>query len=105
MARIKRRPGQHKDESPMEYLRRVVENSGSEYESLWDDMPSVEACLELFELWHAYNTDLWQGILECIAEGDSPAKARAFIRKWKLPKSWSEAVDYAIECRETTAVA
>lgn len=101
---MKKRPGQHSDETAAEYLRRVVSWSDHETCTLLDALPTVEAVLEFFELWHAYGTDFWSGILECIAEGDDPAPARAFIKKWKLPKSWSEDVKYAIECREPEAV-
>lgn len=99
-----KRPGQHKDESTMDYLRRVVSNCNYETESLLDDLKSVDAVLDFFDLWNAYGTDFWSGILECIAEGDSPRKATAFIRKYHLPKSWSDAVDYAVECREPATV-
>lgn len=95
-----KRRSQKKDETAIEYLRRVAECSGAEYESLWDDLPSVEAVLDFFDLWHDYDTDFWAGILECIAEGDSPAKARAFIRKYKLGRSWTDAVNYAMSCRQ-----
>lgn len=79
-----RRPGQHDGETAIEYLRRVVHNCNYETESLLDDLPSVEAVIEFFELWHAYGTDFWSGVCECIATGDDPARARAFLDKWSL---------------------
>ena len=97
-----KRIGQKDDESAMEFLRRVVGWCDHEQESFLDDLPSVDAVLDFFGLWAVYGTDFWTGILECIAEGDDPRKARAFVRKYKLPQSWSEAIDYAIDCRESS---
>ena len=82
--KAQKRPGQRDDESAIEYLRRVANNSGYEVEAIWDQLPSVEACLEFYELWGAYGTDYWSGILECIADGDSPDKARAFGCRFTL---------------------
>ena len=98
---MKKRPAQHADESAIEFLSRVVSWCAYETTSLLDDLKSVEAVLDFFDLWSDYDTDFWSGILECIADGDSPAKARAFVRKYRLPKSWSADIDYAMECRET----
>ena len=75
----------HTDETPAEYLRRVVHNLGHETESLLDDMPTIAALLEYFDLWAVYDTDYLSGILECIAEGDSPKPLQDFIDKYKLP--------------------
>jgi hypothetical protein len=85
---VMRRSAQHRGETAIEYIRRVASNSAYEYESFWDDLPSVEACFEYFELWHAYDTEYWVGIREAIAEGDDPAKAKAFLRRWKLTHKW-----------------
>lgn len=95
-----KRRGQHDDESAIEYLRRAVSNCDHEPESLLEQLPSTDAVLDYFDLWAEYDTDFWSGILECIAEGDSPDKARAFIRKYKLPASWREDINWAISCRE-----
>jgi len=87
-----KRPGQHEDESVMEYLSRAIGHLEYEPCHLLDDLKTVDAVLEFFELWHAYDTDYWHGVLECIAEGDSHDKALAFIAKHKLPKEWKQEV-------------
>jgi hypothetical protein len=91
-----KRKGQHADESTMEFLRRVVENMGFETEGLLDHFKSVDAVLDYFGLWSDYDTEFWEGILECIGEGEDPAPARAFIAKHKLAKAWSEDVTEAV---------
>lgn len=83
--KFKRELGRLKDETPMGYLRRLVNWCDMESESLLDDLPSVQAVVDYFELWHTYDTDFLQGIIECIHEGDSPKPYRAFVRKYKLP--------------------
>ncbi len=77
-------PGRHKEETSMEYLRRVVNNMDMETESLLDALPSVNAVLEYFGLWETYDTDFMQGIEEGIEEGDDPAPLKKFIAKHKL---------------------
>jgi len=90
--------GQHKDETAIEFLRRVVLNCDYEPESLLQDLPSVEAILDFFALLAVYGTDFWAGVLEGIYDGDDPRKARAFVSKYKLPASWTADIDNAIEC-------
>lgn len=94
-----KRTGQHDDESAAEYLRRVVNNINYESEGMLEQLPCVEAVLDFFDLWAAYDTDFWGGCMECIADGDSPAKARAFVRKWKLGKAWLEEIEDAVTAR------
>lgn len=94
-----RRPSQHADESTMEYLRRVVSACNFENESLLDSFKSVDAVLDFFDLWHAYDTEFWSGVMECIAEGADPKPARAFVRKHGLSGSWKAAIDYAVANR------
>lgn len=100
VTQTKNRPGQHDDESAFEYLGRATSWLAYEHGSLLRDLATVDAVLDFFDLWHEYGTDLWQGILECIADGDSPDKAMAFVKKHKLPRQWSEAIEFAVECRE-----
>jgi hypothetical protein len=76
----------HPNESAADYMRRIVANINSEQEDLLDDLPSIAAIVEFFELWSRYNTDYLEGILECIADGDSPKPLHHFIRKYNL--SW-----------------
>ena len=80
-----KRPGQQESETVMEYLRRAVQNLNHEPESILDAMPCVEAILDYFDLWHAYDTDFLEGIVEGINEGDDPKALNEFIAKWKLP--------------------
>ena len=91
-----KRPGQAADESAMEYLRRAVGWLDKEPESMLEQLPTVEAVLGFFELWNAYGTDFWSGVMECIAEGDDPTPARDFVAKHKLPKSWRQEIDQAV---------
>ena len=79
---------QLQNETAIEYLRRVVEQADEERESVIDDLPSLAAITDFIDLWQHYGTDFWDGILECIAEGDDPTAARNFVRKHKLPKYW-----------------
>lgn len=85
MKRAKKRIGQHVDESTMEYLRRVVSNLNYEPEGMLDDLKSVDAVLDYYDLFTTYDTDFWEGILSGIAAGDDSAPARAFCRKHRLP--------------------
>lgn len=82
--KFKRESGRLQDETSMEYLRRLVYNCDMETESLLDDLPSVQAVIDYFELWHTYDTDFLQGIVECIQEGDSPKPYVSFVKKYRL---------------------
>ncbi len=91
-----KRLGQHADESPADYLRRVASNIGFEHEYLLDDLPCAEAVLDFHDLWATYDTDLWAGILEAIGDGADPKPAFAFVRKWSLPAvPWLSDLTYA----------
>lgn len=82
------RLSQNEDESAIDYLRRVVSNLDYENESTLQQMPSVEAILDYYDLFYIYDTDLLVGILECIEEEDSAEYRKPmkdFIRKHKLP--------------------
>lgn len=76
------RPGQHKDETAVEYLHRVSSNLDMEHGI--SELPSVEACLEYFELWHTYDTDFLSGVFECIENGESAKPYNDFVKKWGL---------------------
>ena len=74
----------------MEYLRRIVNCGDYEYEYILDDLPSIEAIVEYFELYcDVYGTEYLAGIRECIAEGASPKPLQKFIKKYKL--NWTVA--------------
>jgi hypothetical protein len=98
-----KRAGQQEGETAMEYLRRCVGWCDHESAAMLDELPSVEAIIDFFDLWHEYDTDFWSGVLECIADGESSLAARSFVEKHSLPPSWSEAIQYAVDQRETTA--
>ena len=85
-ARTIRRISQHQDETAMEHLRRAVEWLNHEPESLLDDLPSVDAILDYFDLWTIYDTDFLQGVEEAISEGADPAPLLAFIKKYRLDR-------------------
>lgn len=96
-----KRPGQQKDETPFEYLSRVVNGCNYETGGLLDRLKTVDAVLDYFDLWHTYDTDFWQGIIAAISEGDDPEPARAFVTKHKLGKDWREDINIAVkEARE-----
>lgn len=84
MSKNIKRIGQKDDETACEFIRRAID--WMEYESctLLDQLPSVDAALDFFGLWHTYGTDMWNGVLECIAEGDDPKPALDFCRKYNL---------------------
>ncbi|MEE9214887.1 MAG: hypothetical protein V3U54_08855 [Thermodesulfobacteriota bacterium] len=77
--------GQQKNETAMGYLRRLVSNCNMETESLLDDLPSVQAVVDYFGLWHTYDTDFMEGIIECIEDGDNPKPYVDFVKKYNLP--------------------
>lgn len=78
------------DESPAEFLRRVVSWIDHEDEGVLDALPSVEALFDYVGLWTDYDTDFLQSIFEVIEEGlDSPDNYHAFLDKWNIPwKRW-----------------
>lgn len=92
-------PGQHKDESTADYLRRVVSNIGFEREGMLDELKSVDAMFDFFGLWSVYDTDFWEGCMQAISEGDDPTPARDFVAKHNLGSWWSECIDDAIKSR------
>lgn len=85
------------DESAAEFVRRVVACLNSEHEGILDQLPNVDALLDFFGLFATdYGTDFWQGVVECIAEGDSPQRAREFITRWSLGERWRDDVNRAV---------
>jgi hypothetical protein len=100
-----RRPGQQKGETAMEYLRRAVQNLNHEPESILDQLKSVDALLDYFDLWHKYGTDFWAGVLESITMGDNPRWALAFVKKHKLSKAWREDIKDAVKCSDDRVLA
>lgn len=92
----KKRPGQLAGESAMEYLRRAVGKLDYETCSLLGTLPSVDAVLDFFDLWHNYGTDMWAGVMDCIVDGESPDPAIAFVKKYKLPKAWMQDIRDAV---------
>lgn len=82
---------QKEGETAIEFLRRVIEWLGCEQESLLSDLPSVQSVLDYAELWTVYGTDLMEGIIECIHDGDDPKPFLDFVAKydlkWQIPAS------------------
>lgn len=76
---------QHPDETPIEYLRRIVHNLDYEQDSLLHALPSISSIIEYFELWSFYDTDLMVGIIECIEEGEDATPYNNFVLKYNLP--------------------
>ena len=77
------------DETPTEFLRRLMTAMNYEHESILDDLPTTEAVIDYFKLWDVYNTEFLAGIEECIADGEDPEPLNAFIIKHSLP--WTKA--------------
>jgi hypothetical protein len=100
MPKALKRLGQHADESAIEYLRRAVGWVDGETETLLESLPNPEAVLDFFDLWSVYGTDFWSGILEGISQGDDPKPARNFVKKYRLPKAWSDDVRDAVAFRK-----
>ena len=92
----------HDNESTVDYMRRIVQNLNHEPEYLLDQLPTIQAAVDFFELWHTYDTDFWNGIVEAIAEGADPAPARRFIRKHKAHFFEGDIVD-ALKIYKTKA--
>lgn len=76
---------QKPDEYAIEYLRRVVSNLNFEQETELQDLPTIQACVEYFELWDKYDTDLLQGVIENIEAGEDAVFYNNFVNKWELP--------------------
>ncbi len=77
--------GQKSGETSMEFLRRLVNNMDHETESLLDDLPSIDAIIEYFNLWNIYDTDFLVGIEEAIeVDGNDPGPYNKFKRKFGL---------------------
>ena len=85
-----------KDETSIDFLRRVVHNLGYEDESLLMSLPSVQSIIDFAALWDVYDTDYMQGIEEAIHCGDSPQPLKDFVAKYKL--DWDLAWVERIEC-------
>lgn len=77
---------QHKGETAIEYMRRVVNNLNFENESFLEDVTTISALVEYFELWSVYDTDLCEGIIEAIEfDGDDPKPYNDYVAKYNLP--------------------
>lgn len=94
---------QRKNETAMNYMRRVVGALGNEPEDLLDRLPSSAAIIEFFELWGVYGTEYWGGIIQCIEEGADPTAARLFIKRHKLGGWWRDCVSSAVAASKSAA--
>lgn len=96
-------PAQHADETATDFLARVVGAFSFEDGAVLDDLPSIEAALAFFGLWHRYDTDLLAGVEEAIEGGEDPTPYNAFVRRWGLPWAlygdgkWTEPSSYRLK--------
>lgn len=67
------------NETPADFLRRVVSNIDVEQEHVLDDITSPEGVLAFFDLWATYDTEFLEGIHSCITDGGNPKPLRDFI--------------------------
>lgn len=72
------------DETAYEKLQRMTNFFAHEYTSLLDQLPSVEALEEYFDLFKTYDTDFLQVIMEMIEEGADPKPLKDFCKKYDL---------------------
>jgi len=74
------------DETVMEYVRRAVSWLDQNNESSLDDLPSVKAAFELFDLISdSYDVSLLDEVIDCIDEGESPKAYNDFVDEYSLP--------------------
>lgn len=71
-------------ESAIDYIRRALAWLSHEDEAILSKLKTTRAVTDYFELWHKYDTDLLDGILEAISEGADPAPAMDFNKKNKM---------------------
>ena len=91
------RPSQLPGETASDYLFRAIDGLKGEQVGILGQLPSVDALLDYFDLWHAYDAVSWSGVLESITEGSSHYQALLFIRKYKLPDRWTQDVWKAVD--------
>lgn len=69
----------------IETLRKMVAALDYEREDLLTDLPTVQALVDFRALWTTYGTEFWEGVLECIADGEDPAHAQDLCKKAQSP--------------------
>lgn len=90
------------DETVQEFLTRVVHNLAYENCGILDQLMTVDAMLDYYGLFSVdYGTDFWEGVEECIADGDSEIPALEFVKRWNLGPHWIEAIQEAVDQRKT----
>jgi hypothetical protein len=95
-----KRIGQRENESSIEWLRRAIGNCDYEHDAVLAMLPSTEAVLEFFELWHTYDTDLWDGIIEQIQGGEDASEALRFCAKYGLSDMMADVYQAALEYKQ-----
>jgi len=75
---------QQEGESAIEFMRRIVECLGHEYESILFMLPTIPAIVGYAELWTVYDTEYLCGICEAIELGADPAPLNDFIATHNL---------------------
>lgn len=71
-----------------DYMERIAAVLTMEDDNLVDSFPSIKAVVEFFELFDVYDTDLFTGIQEAIAEGADVKPLAEFIVRNNLEKEW-----------------
>jgi hypothetical protein len=84
-----------KDETYLEFLSRVVSNLKMEGGWIVDELKSIDAILDFFDLWEIYDTDFLEGIVEAIQSGENPGPAIKFCKKHKI--GWIDIIQEAID--------
>lgn len=95
----------NKHETPIEYLRRLGNWSNYEYGNIIDTLPTVEACVDFFELLGKYDVEFFQGIMELIAAGADPKPLAEFVVKHGLQNEWTFDVETEQHAKVAQAIA
>ena len=77
-------------ETAIDKLRRMAGWLNYEPESMLQDLPTIAALEEYFDLWETYGADFSEGVVEAIeVDGADPAAWNAFVAKHDLArKGW-----------------
>jgi len=83
------------DETPVETLRRAVSWLDYNNEDMLSELPSVEACLDFFNLIsNEYDVSTFEEVMECIEEGCAePDPLAEFVVRWGLWDKWTFNID------------
>lgn len=96
-------PSQRAHETAVDFMRRIVRCLDDEDEDIMSKLPSIEAVIEFFDLWHTYDTEFWTGIIEAITNGHDHIAAESFAKKYSLPVSYLNDVANAVADRSSSS--